>query len=910
MRRRVLLSSLLLAGACATGRAVTARAPRAAPPAAPPLLQLPEDVRPLSYSLELEVDPGRPEGFVGRGDIDIELDQARRTLWLHAQGLKVTSVTASAAGGPAQTATATVAHPTGVLRVDLATPIGPGKATLRFEWTGTWREHAAVIRGRSGGAWYVGTEFEPSDARGAFPCFDEPRFKTPFALSLVVPDGAVAVSNAPEIDSEPLADGRRRVVFARTPPLPTYLVFLAVGDYEAVDVTLPPNEVRRVPLPGRILVPRGRSGEAALAAEAVAALLPWLERWFAIPFPYEKLDHVVVPGHVAAMENAGAIAYDESLLLWSPSRPVARQREVAGTIAHEIAHQWFGDLVTPAWWTDIWLSEAFAQWMGFEAPHAWRPEWRLDLARRDDNESAKETDGRASARAIRQPLERMEDVGGQFDEMTYLKGSAVIAMLSSYAGPETFREGIRRYLLSHAHGTGSTPDLLAELSRATHLDLVGPVSSFIDRPGLPLVEVALVCDAAGARISLLQSRYAPRGGGAVPVARWKVPVCARYETGGVVFRRCSVLEGRTGEIPLPEEGCPAWIFPDAGADGYYRWSMSASDLDRIRFRGLARLDAAERIGLGRALAAAQKAGKAPYGATMDLLLALAADPDDEVAAVAMPALRDARARLLAAADQPALEALARRVYRPAFDRLGWEEVAGEPPSRSLARARLAAFLCDVARDPVVRQEAAARGRAWLGLDGAPPRDDAVAPSLLPVALGVALQEGGMPVFDAVLSAGRAPGAGLAREPIIAALAYAEAPDEASRAIGLWKDKDLSLDDRFVPAWRMTFEHRRPGPVLDALPADIDEVISGLDGDVYLAVLADLVAGSCSEEDAARAEAVLGARFELHPALRAATARSVEAIRTCAAGRAEDAPAAAQWIARQRRAAAAAASLSR
>ena len=893
---RALLPALLLAlSACAANRAVAPL--NAEPPETAPLLQLPADVRPLRYGLELEIDPDRPAGFRGTAAIEVELDGPRRTIWLHAQGLEIASVRAEPADGRPVDAKASSVHAPGVLRVDLSQPVGPGRATLRFAWSGAWRDHAGALRGRFGDSWYVGTFFEPIEARTVFPSFDEPRFKVPFALTLIVPDGLVAVANSPEASAERLPDGRRRVAFRTTRPLPTYLVFFAVGDYEVVDVSLPPNEVRATPLPGRLLVPRGRTSEAAFAAEAVRWLVPWQEWWFGIPFPYEKLDHVVVPGHSGAMENAGAIAYQESLLLWSPDRPVSAQHGMASVIAHEVSHQWFGNLVTPEWWTDIWLNESFATWMGVKAVHAWHPEWRRDLARLELSEEAKQTDALASARAIRQPLTRMEDVGGQFDGMSYQKGGAVIDMLSRYGGEDEFRAGLRTYLAARAHGTGSTPGLLADLSRAAGLDLAGPFSSFIEQAGLPLVRASVACEGAGARLVLAQSRYVQRGGGAVSAAIWKVPVCARYEAGGAVQRRCTLLDGPSAALVIPE-GCPSWLIPDAGANGYYRWAMLAADLDRLRTRGLAHLDASERIGLGGALLAAQKAGENPYGATLDLLLLLAGDPDEMVALVAMPALADTHAWLFAGPDRTAFEALVRQTYRPAFDRLGWRERPGEPPSVGKARARLAGFLAFVGRDPGLRQEAARMGRAWLGMDGELPRADAVTPSLLGVALGVALQEGGTLVFQAILARARAPGTGLVRQTLFTALGEAEEPVLARRAVGLWKDPSLPLEDRFFAVMQMVGARRRPGPALDLMPGDLDDVLSNLGDPLWAAAVPEIVAGGCSESDAARMEAAFRARFERYPALEASTVRAAEAIRLCAAGRAADSAAAADWLARR------------
>jgi alanyl aminopeptidase len=894
MRSGLVVAVFFTLAACATGpRTASSTGTGDDPDGPPPLLRLPPDVRPIRYALDLEIDPGQEAGLRGSVEIEIELQKARRIIWMHGLGLAVKSVSVTGAGGVTQEGRASTVHPTGVMRVEFPEPVGPGKAVLRFAWTAPWRENAGAMRGRFGKAWYVGTTFEPIDARSVFPGFDEPGFKTPFAISLVVPDGLTAVSNAPEAHAEPVPGARRRVTFATTKPLPTYLVFFAVGDYEAVDVTLPPNEVRGSPLPGRILVPRGRAAEAAFAAESVRALVPWLERWFALPMPYEKLDHVVLPGMAGAMENAGAIGYSEDWLLWSPTRPVADQFEIASLIAHEVSHQWFGDLVTPEWWTDIWLNESFATWIACDAIEAWRPEWRADLRCRDANANVMFADQLASARAIRKPLERMEDVAGQFDGMSYPKGGAVIAMLAGFGGQEAFQAGIRRYILDHAHGVGSTQSLLIETSKASGRDLAGPFSSFIDQPGIPIVEARVVCDPAGARLTLSQTRYRPRGGAATPPSIWQVPVCVRYAAAGVLREACAILDGPSGTLPFPE-GCPDWVFPNAKGAGYYFWTLPPEDLARLRTRGLQHLDPVERIALGRSLLAAQGAGLVSYGANMEALLALAADEDDLVADFAIRPLARARDRIEAPSDRAALEALLRKAYRPTFDRRGWDERPGEGPSVSEVRPRVAWILAEVSREPEVRREAVRRARAWLGLDGEPPRTDALSPAMLQIALGVAIQEGGAPVFDAVLARARAPDTGLARISLFESLGYADDPALSARAVRLLADTSIGIDDRWLPAWRMA--RMRPSTLLDVLSVDLDEILTATaSAPLFLPALPYLGSFACSEGEARRLDSIFAARFDRYPALRNETIRAVETVRLCAASQAADAKAATEWI---------------
>lgn len=496
--------------------ACAARAPAPAPPpgaAAPPVLQLPEGVRPLRYAIDLEVVPGAP-AFGGTAEIEIELSAPHRSIWLHGRELRVSRATVEAPGTGPLPASYTQVNEDGVVQLAFPRPLGPGRATLRFAYEAGWGKNlVGLYLARGGGETYAATQLESHFARRVFPGFDEPRFKTPFDVTLTVPARDVAVSNAPVAAEAPARAGLRRVRFATTEPLPTYLLFLGVGPFDVVTPPpLPPNEVRDRPLPVRLLAPRGHGGELGFAAEATAALVPWLESYFGIPYPYAKLDQIALPEFAwGAMENAGAISYRSQLLLDSAATSEADRRDIAAIMAHELAHHWFGDLVTLPWWTDTWLNEAFATWMGGRAAARFRPDWNVpgeELARLDE---VMQTDATAAARAIRQPLQAMAEVGGQFDGMSYQKGAAVLRSFERLVGEDRFRDGVRAYLRAHAHGTGSAGELFAELSRAAGRPLAPALAAFTDGPGMPFVSGRVACAPGRARLVLAQARFAPRG---------------------------------------------------------------------------------------------------------------------------------------------------------------------------------------------------------------------------------------------------------------------------------------------------------------------------------------------------------------------------------------------------------------
>ncbi|HLK45193.1 MAG TPA: M1 family metallopeptidase, partial [Acidimicrobiales bacterium] len=343
--------------------------------------------------------------------------------------------------------------------------------------------------------------------------FDEPGFKIPFAVTLVVPSGDQAIANTPEVERSPAAAaGATRVRFAPTPPLPSYLVAFAVGPLDVVRAAdVPPNPVRPKPLPLRGVAVKGRGGELAYALGHAGELLSMLETYFGVPYPFEKLDLLAVPQLSGAMENPGAVTFDEPLLLFDPKTAPLRQRlDYAMVVAHELSHQWFGDLVTMAWWDDTWLNESFAEWMGYKVAQQWEPALRADLDFAEGTQSAIGTDSLVSARQVRQPIASADDIENAFDDTTYKKGGAVISMFERWLGPEVFQKGVRAHMARHRFATASADDFLAALSDAAGRDVAAPYRTFLDQPGVPFVEAALVCDGgAPPRLHLRQSRFLP-----------------------------------------------------------------------------------------------------------------------------------------------------------------------------------------------------------------------------------------------------------------------------------------------------------------------------------------------------------------------------------------------------------------
>jgi alanyl aminopeptidase len=739
---------------------------------APPTLRLPEGVRPVRQSVDLDLDPGR-ESYSGTVEIDLDLAREASVVWLNASGLVVreASIGRPGAPGPARVV------PGGDDFVGLLpeAPLAAGPAHLRIAFDGTVsrRQQDGVFAMREGGDFYLFTQFEAIAARRAFPCFDEPADKIPWRLSLRVPHGLVALSNTPAVSTS-TADGHDLVRYAETRPLPSYLVAFAVGPFDLVDVG--PSGRNRTPT--RLAVPRGRAPDTAWARSSTPPILALLEDYFDRPYPYEKLDQVAIPGVGFAMEHPGLVTYGMGLMVQRDAEATTRsRREWASVCAHELAHQWFGDLVTMAWWDDTWLNESFASWLGEKVTGRFQPDWGVPLESVEGRSSALAADSLATARRIRQPILSRDDIVGAFDGITYGKGQAVLEMVEAWLGEDTFRRGVRAYMERHAWGSATVSDFLAALSTAAGRDVSPVLSAFLDQTGAPVVSAAVQCDGAP-RLRLEQRPYRALGSPAEPKT-WTLPVCARVD--GRAGRACTLLSARSADIPLGSGSCPGWSFANADSAGYYRTLTAPAEARRLLEGG--KLSAAERVGLAGDLDAFVSSGDVPAGDALALVPLLVADDERHVVSTGAAFVRG----LEPIVPDPALEpyrAWVRRVFGGRARTLGFSPGAGESEDTHLLRRSLLATAALAGRDPELEREAVRLASGWL--DGSTTVDADVLDTVLAAAasdraLFTRLRE------DALSATDRGK-----RQRLLSAVGSTRDPGLAAQALA------LTLDDRIDP----------------------------------------------------------------------------------------------------------------
>jgi cytosol alanyl aminopeptidase len=696
--------------------------------------RLDHTVVPTFQSIHLRLDPSQTD-YMGSVHIDLSVASATDSFRLYARDMMVSGMTLKR--GTEEIPVRSESGREGLLIVRAARPLAPGSYGLDISFTNDFDTKAnALYRLQANGDWYAFTQFEADAAREAFPCWDEPEFKIPFQLTLVVPKQLATVSNTP-IESAKTVGSEQTVTFARTPPLPSYLVAIAVGPLEF-------TPIRGMSIPGRVVTIKGASRLAAEAARVTPPLVAALEKYFGRKYPYAKLDLLAVPEFAAgAMENAGAITYRDEVLLVDPVTASPRQKYgMLSTTAHELAHMWFGDLVTMEWWDDVWLNESFASWMGSKVTQEVAPQYQTPVRDLHGRQNALTTDARPSTRAIRQRVDAFDNFDILFDELAYDKGQAVLEMLESWLGPETFRKGILRYLDAHAWKNATAADLWKALSEASGKDIAAITASFLEQPGVPIVGVEPL---AGGQVRLTQRRFRNIGdpGAAAPDStRWKIPVVLEYSDGRQVYTQSVLLGDGEQTVALEKTREPAWIHPNAGERGYYRWSVPAPMLDRIVAAGAQALDTRERVALLGNTGALLDGGVLHGDVYVRTLAHMADDPAAEVVGAALDGLTKVRRTFVTPAVEGTYLVGVRKMLHPPLARFGMARAKGEAEPVTLMRPNLLTTLAVHGNDPQVRAWARTAARTYLTNPGA------VDPGLAGSALEIAARDGDDSLFQA------------------------------------------------------------------------------------------------------------------------------------------------------------------
>ncbi len=703
--------------------------------------RLPTTVVPERYEIRLEPDLEHFT-FTGEETMAVTIREPVTEIVLNAAELQIQQVSIQDGRGITLKGEATLDEASERVRLTFPETLSPGPWRLSLTFTGILNDRlhgfyrsTYKVKPEGGGLEeekvLAATQFEATDARRAFPCWDEPAFKAVFQVTLVVPERFQVVSNTPVASEQPIpGTGRKAVTFAPTIKMSTYLLAFVVGELEATEPIL----VGRMPL--RIWCVPGKRHLTAFAQEIAAAALAFFEQYYDLPYPGEKLDLLAIPDFAAgAMENLGAITFRETaLLVDARAASHAELERVADVVAHEIAHMWFGDLVTMAWWNGIWLNEAFATFMELLAVDAWKPEWQRWVTFAVSRSAALALDGLRSTRPIEFEVKAPKDADAMFDVLTYEKGASVLRMLEQYLGPEVFRDGVRRYLAEHQYANAETTDLWKALGAASDTPIPQIMDGWIFRGGYPLVSASV--DETGRTLVLTQQRFTYLVNGEGEPELWQVPLALRVGVRGGVVIKHLLLAGTEERFEVP--GPVDWGLVNAGGHGFYRVRY-APDLLRKLTRRLGQLQPIDRFNLVNDAWAATLAGLTPLRDYLELTTHFRGETDRNVWTILIGSFAYLN-RIIAPALRPKLEALGRDRLGRAVERLGFSPEPDESDLTRQLRADLIRAIGTLGNDSDVQGEARRLYQRSLEEAGA------VDPNLLPALIAVLAHAGGVPDY--------------------------------------------------------------------------------------------------------------------------------------------------------------------
>lgn len=736
----------------------------------PPDFRLPAGIVPSAYTVDLTVIPA---GAFFRGDISIDLDiqHPLQLIWLNGSGLTIGSAEVSQQG-QAQSGKI-VAGGEDFVGFRVAKPLAVGKAQLRIAYTGKISSGGdGLFRRDYKGETYFLTQFEPYAARRVFPCFDEPGLKATWQFTVHVPQDQVGLTNAPVESETPEGNGMKAIRFARTKPLPTYLVALAVGPFDIVEA----GRAGKSQTPVRIITPKGEATGAKFAAETTPRVLDWFENYLGIPYAFGKLDLVANPGcSSGAMEHPGLITFCGPQLVTLPEQDFPRrQRDFTRVVAHEMAHQWFGNLVTPAWWDDLWLSEGFATWLQGKYIGATHPVWNFRAEELRNRFVTMQGDGLAATRRLDEPVNSKADINNSFGSIAYVKGAAVLAMFDAATGDQKFRQALRQYLEEHRFGTATSGDLVAALRVEGGRQLADAFSKFVHQPGVPVVRASFRCSAnRSSTVHLEQARAVSVPGGKVSPQLWDIPVCLTYES-APSHPKCEWLRTPATDLALPKEAvCPSWFELNPGATGYFRTAYNESEFQDLIDHGWKHLSLADQILLLDDWYASVLDGSAPAATALWAIVRIANSLPPEGTLAAVEVVKSVEAMLRPESLGPYAHYV-QQVFSGSARSLGWISAPDEDPRQRSLRGSLVLFVAVEGQDEKLQLQARELALKWMA------DRSSVDPEVAGSVLIAAAHAGDQQLFDRYLKA----------------LQRADSPREKRfLLLALGSFQDMSLEER-------------------------------------------------------------------------------------------------------------------
>lgn len=757
--------------------------------------RLPRTVLPVHYDLTFAPDFVK-DNFAGESRIRVSIQAPVTEVFLHAVEIEFHEATITTGTG-SQKASIHMEPGNQWARLRVGEPLEVGPGEIHIRYTGLLNDDlAGFYLGNANGRKYATSQMEATDARRAFPSFDEPAMKATFAITAIVDAGDMALSNGAVISDEPgPGEAKRTVRFATTPRMSSYLVALTVGDFAC-------NEDRSGNVPLRICGTPDKLRLGGYSMEATKFILSYLEDYYQIPYPFGKLDQVgVADFRAGAMENVGSVIYRDSRLFIDPATSSeAEKRSVGGIIAHEIAHMWFGNLVTMQWWDDIWLNEGFARWMQTKPLAAWQPAWNIPIREVDATGSAIALDALRASRPIRKQASTPDEIDALFDGIAYGKTAAVLRMLESFVGDEAMRRAISNYLRKHSWSNATFFDFSDSMEQASGKPVRAMLQSFIEQPGVPLVSVETRCSGDTSLVTLSQQRFLFDDTAPASDLLWTIPICLTSPAGEP---QCHLLSTRSETLELP--GCSDVRFANGGGLGYYVARHSDGDLQRLS-REINRLAASDRLVLLRDQWNLVRGGKASIASYLSLIDEVQEERELVIVADILGNITYLDGKMVAPSERESFRRWARSYLQPMARELGWKVRPGEPEEYRALRAEALYTLAYSAGDQAVIREA--RRRVQRHLDGRESLD----PALRNRMIQVAASYGDKRLYDRYLDAFRKASTPEERNLFLLALARFEEPELLRRTMNMALSSEVRSQDagRLIAAAISNRAGREPG----------------------------------------------------------------------------------------------------
>jgi aminopeptidase N len=865
------LSSISLLTSCAAILALASASPLRAQ-------RLPTSVTPQHYSLTLAPDL-KLATFTGKETIDITLAKPATGITLNAAQITFQAVSITA-GGATQTAKVSEDKANEQVTFQVANEIPAGEATIKIRYTG-------ILNGQLRGFYlsktakrnYAVTQFEPTDARRAFPSFDEPAYKATFSTTLIVDKGDMAISNTNVVSDDPGPNSDKHTVhFATTPKMSTYLVAFLVGDFQCLSGSSDGVPIRACATPDKVQM-------GAYALKGAEFFLHYYDTYFGIKYPMPKLDMIAIPDFEAgAMENFGAITYRETaLLVDAKTASISAKKNVAIDVAHEMAHQWFGDMVTMQWWDNLWLNEGFATWMESKAVDQWKPEWHIqqDVALATDG--VLNYDAGKVTRTIRAKADTPGEINEMFDGITYQKGGAVLDMTENYEGKEVFRQGVHNYLQAHMYANATAQDFWTAQTETSGKPIDKVMDSFIAQPGVPLVKFsAPQNDSTAAK---QQRFYLSPDTESTAAQTWTIPVCFKSGKDADATPKCDLLDSQQQSLTIPAGEI---FYGNANAKGYYRTEYAPSDYNNILNAIETRLTPPERIGFAGNEWALMRSGRGSVGDYLNLASALRNDPNSGVLDNLSGSIEAVDARIANPADRKLLSAWVREKFGPAYDRVKDVGPSDSVEKRQL-RATLFGLLGQIGRDPKIIAAAQQITEKYLADPGS------VEPSLVRPAIFIATKNGDSHLFDQLQQVSKTSNSPEAKTTALYALATFSNPALLRRALDYATSGQVRNQDSVV-LFIIALRDRDTRPIAwDYIQKNWDKVhaqMTTMMGGFFVGS-----AGSfCSQEKGQEVQTF----FTAHPVMAAerAVKKATDSIHDCSVLRATQQPKLAIWLSGQ------------